>query len=91
MQISLIQDCGIEFSRGLVLLQGNMLLTRDQKHVKLADFGLAREETKGFMTCEAGTYRWMAPEVIVSNRFQSLSTGYHKLRCLDWLISDIQP
>lgn len=44
---------------------GNMLLTGDQKHVKLADFGLAREETKGFMTCEAGTYRWMAPEVIV--------------------------
>lgn len=44
---------------------GNMLLTRDQKHVKLADFGLAREETKGFMTCEAGTYRWMAPEVMI--------------------------
>ena len=46
---------------------GNMLLTGDQKHVKLADFGLAREETKGFMTFEAGTYRWMAPEVGVSS------------------------
>ena len=67
-----------------------MLLTRDQKHVKLADFGLAREETKGFMTCEAGTYRWMAPEVTVSIDF-NLSFGNHKLRCLDWLISDIQP
>lgn len=49
------------------MFAGNMLLTGDQKHVKLADFGLAREETKGFMTCEAGTYRWMAPEVIVSS------------------------
>ncbi|ESQ31150.1 hypothetical protein EUTSA_v10004342mg [Eutrema salsugineum] len=45
------------------LKPSNMLLTGDQKHVKLADFGLAREETKGFMTCEAGTYRWMAPEL----------------------------
>ncbi|KAH0918381.1 hypothetical protein HID58_026041 [Brassica napus] len=58
---------GMEFlnANGIIhrdLKPSNMLLTRDQKHVKLADFGLAREETKGFMTCEAGTYRWMAPE-----------------------------
>ena len=33
---------------------------------KLAGFGLAREETRVFMTSEAGTYRWMAPEVILS-------------------------
>jgi len=40
------------------------LLTADQKSVKLADFGLAREETvTEMMTAETGTYRWMAPEV----------------------------
>lgn len=33
------------------------------KQVKLADFGLAREQIEGAMTSEAGTYRWMAPEV----------------------------
>ena len=32
--------------------------------MKLADFGLAREETvTEMMTAETGTYRWMAPEV----------------------------
>jgi len=44
------------------------LVTGDMKHVKLADFGLAREKTLGGMTCEAGTYRWMAPEVMILSR-----------------------
>ncbi|KAK4368016.1 hypothetical protein RND71_011808 [Anisodus tanguticus] len=42
--------------------QGNLLLTEDKRIVKLADFGLAREEADSEMTTEAGTYRWMAPE-----------------------------
>lgn len=39
-------------------------MTADHKTVKLADFGLAREESvTEMMTAETGTYRWMAPEV----------------------------
>ncbi|XP_057530551.1 serine/threonine-protein kinase STY13 [Amaranthus tricolor] len=42
----------------------NLILTSDQKTVKLADFGLAREESvTEMMTAETGTYRWMAPEL----------------------------
>ncbi|XP_039050479.1 serine/threonine-protein kinase STY13-like [Hibiscus syriacus] len=42
----------------------NLLLTANQRSVKLADFGLAREETvTEMMTAETGTYRWMAPEL----------------------------
>ncbi|KAG6488494.1 hypothetical protein ZIOFF_049737 [Zingiber officinale] len=42
----------------------NLLLTANQKNVKLIDFGLAREETvTEMMTAETGTYRWMAPEL----------------------------
>ncbi|XP_052191185.1 serine/threonine-protein kinase STY13 [Diospyros lotus] len=42
----------------------NLLLTGDHKTVKLADFGLAREESlTEMMTAETGTYRWMAPEL----------------------------
>lgn len=42
----------------------NLLLTEDQKSVKLIDFGLAREESlTEMMTAETGTYRWMAPEL----------------------------
>ncbi|GER29512.1 kinase family protein [Striga asiatica] len=42
----------------------NLLLTEDHKTVKLADFGLAREESlTEMMTAETGTYRWMAPEL----------------------------
>lgn len=47
------------------LLTENLILTADHKTVKLADFGLAREESlTEMMTAETGTYRWMAPEVL---------------------------
>ncbi|KAM1015050.1 hypothetical protein ACFX1T_044783 [Malus domestica] len=47
-----------------VLFPENLILTADQKTVKLADFGLAREESlTEMMTAENGTYRWMAPEL----------------------------
>ncbi|KAF8014252.1 hypothetical protein BT93_H0173 [Corymbia citriodora subsp. variegata] len=45
------------------LKPSNLLLTEDKKHLKLADFGLAREEESTEMTSETGTYRWMAPEL----------------------------
>ncbi|GAB2283752.1 hypothetical protein Dimus_018244 [Dionaea muscipula] len=42
----------------------NLILTADHKTLKLADFGLAREESlTEMMTAETGTYRWMAPEL----------------------------
>ncbi|KAJ4878701.1 Protein kinase superfamily protein [Raphanus sativus] len=74
LDLNLSISFALDISRGMEFLNANaiihrdlkprnMLLTKDQKHVKLADFGLAREEIKGFMTCEAGTYRWMAPEL----------------------------
>lgn len=45
-------------------------MTADHKTVKLADFGLAREESlTEMMTAETGTYRWMAPEVHTSRKF----------------------
>lgn len=54
----------------------NLLLTADQKTVKLADFGLAREESlTEMMTAETGTYRWMAPEVLDTWIPPSMSTS----------------
>uniref|UniRef100_A0A9I9CSP0 Protein kinase domain-containing protein n=1 Tax=Cucumis melo TaxID=3656 RepID=A0A9I9CSP0_CUCME len=53
-------------SNGIIyrdLKPSNLLLTEDKQRVKLANFGLAREEISGEMTTEAGTYRWMAPEL----------------------------
>lgn len=53
-------------------IPGNLLFTEDKKQIKVADFGLAREEIMDEMTCEAGTYRWMAPEVLVFFSFSKL-------------------
>ncbi|XP_042514834.1 serine/threonine-protein kinase STY13-like isoform X2 [Macadamia integrifolia] len=52
----------------------NLLLTENQKSVKLADFGLAREESvTEMMTAETGTYRWMAPEQVRPSLPEDLS------------------
>ncbi|MCL7021707.1 hypothetical protein MKW94_014572, partial [Papaver nudicaule] len=62
------------------LKPANMLLTEDCMKLKLADFGMAREKTAGeVMTCEAGTYKWMAPEVQIHSNSTSLllSNMYH--------------
>ncbi|GAB4825749.1 hypothetical protein Ancab_008624 [Ancistrocladus abbreviatus] len=44
--------------------EGAHAKVHEGKTVKLADFGLAREESlTKMMTVETGTYRWMAPEL----------------------------
>lgn len=54
-----------DMQTNFLYLAENLLLTEDRKTVKLADFGLAREESlTEMMTAETGTYRWMAPEVV---------------------------
>ncbi|KAL5819409.1 hypothetical protein ACOSQ4_023251 [Xanthoceras sorbifolium] len=72
MKVSLSLGLGISrameylHANGIIhrdLKPSNILLTEDTMEIKLADFGLAREEIMDEMTCEAGTYRWMAPEL----------------------------
>nr|XP_004509294.1 serine/threonine-protein kinase STY13-like [Cicer arietinum] len=46
------------------LKPGNLVLAEDKMHIKLSEFGMAREEICGEMTSEAGTYRYMAPELL---------------------------
>jgi serine/threonine protein kinase len=52
-----------------MLFLGNLLLTKDRNHVKLAGFEVARDNICDEMTCEAGTYRYMAPEVYIYIHF----------------------
>ncbi|XP_058081800.1 serine/threonine/tyrosine-protein kinase HT1-like [Magnolia sinica] len=65
LDISRVMEC--LHANGIIhrdLKPDNLLLTGDHKKLKLADFGLAREETvTEMMTAETGTYRWMAPEL----------------------------
>ncbi|KAL6518794.1 hypothetical protein OROHE_017547 [Orobanche hederae] len=65
LDISRAMEC--LHSHGIIhrdLKPENLLLTEDHKTIKLADFGLAREESlTEMMTAETGTYRWMAPEL----------------------------
>ncbi|KAK6943376.1 Serine-threonine/tyrosine-protein kinase, catalytic domain [Dillenia turbinata] len=59
----LVEKYGISYLNHIANTD-NLLLTANQRSVKLADFGLAREESvTEMMTAETGTYRWMAPEL----------------------------
>ena len=44
-----------------------------QKNLKITDFGLAREVEQTTRMSAAGTYAWMAPEVIKLSRFSKKS------------------
>lgn len=58
------------------LKSGNLLLDKNDV-VKVADFGLARfQDGGGDMTAETGTYRWMAPEVINHQPYDSKADVY---------------
>ncbi len=43
------------------------------KTLKITDFGLARESAKTTRMSAAGTYAWMAPEVIKNSTFSKAS------------------
>ncbi|QQP37830.1 Putative LOC100876041, partial [Caligus rogercresseyi] len=43
------------------------------KTLKITDFGLARESANTTRMSAAGTYAWMAPEVIKSSMFSKAS------------------
>jgi PREDICTED: hypothetical protein len=43
------------------------------KILKITDFGLAREICKTTSMSQAGTYAWMAPEVIKNSKFSKAS------------------
>lgn len=54
----------------------------EHKTLKITDFGLAREWHKTTQMSAAGTYAWMAPEVIKASTF---SKGSDVWRCsLGW-------
>ncbi|CAN7995282.1 unnamed protein product, partial [Ixodes hexagonus] len=60
------------------LKSSNVLLSEQygeltQKTLKITDFGLAREVYKTTRMSTAGTYAWMAPEVIKSSTFSKAS------------------
>ena len=63
----------------------NVLVTRDG-YLKLTDFGLAKDTTKGstYMTGYMGTYGYKAPEVIRSDPYYTTACDIWSLACLGY-------
>lgn len=55
------------------------------KTLKITDFGLAREVYKTTRMSAAGTYAWMAPEVIKASIFSKASDVWRYVACLKHL------
>lgn len=55
----------------------------EHKTLKITDFGLAREWHKTTQMSAAGTYAWMAPEVIKASTFSKGSDVWRYSQCWD--------
>jgi serine/threonine protein kinase len=54
------------FQRLMFKFEPTLMFISCLQVVKVADFGVARVQAQtGIMTAETGTYRWMAPEVVL--------------------------
>merc|ERR1719356_411204 len=77
-----------------LLLASPIVGNEDVPQVKVSDFGLSRactavEQTQNqaFMTSGAGTYHWMAPEVLDGNSYDEKVDVYSYGICLYELIA----
>ena len=64
------------------LKAANLLLNSDCSVIKVGDFGVARIIGNQDMTAETGTYRWMAPEVIQHQFYNSKADVYSFSICV---------
>ncbi|KDO22025.1 TKL protein kinase [Saprolegnia parasitica CBS 223.65] len=71
---------------GMTYLHANAIIHRDlksrnvlldsKKGTKLTDFGVARVDVQATMTAGVGTFRWMAPEVLMYGRYSVAADIY---------------
>ncbi|OQR88196.1 protein kinase [Achlya hypogyna] len=57
-------------------LKSRNILVDSVKGAKLTDFGVSREVTAETMTIGVGTYRWMAPEILLHNHYSVAADIY---------------
>jgi len=61
-----------------VLIQNKVKGPEDEILCKIADFGLTRqiEESSNYTSALAGTFHWMAPEVLENNKYSTAADVY---------------
>jgi len=76
-----------------LLLAGQVVTPKDVPQAKVSDFGLSRawlpdqQRGQAVMTCGAGTYHWMAPEVLDGHSYDEKVDVYSYGICLYELVA----
>ncbi|XVF86094.1 hypothetical protein PTKIN_Ptkin18bG0013500 [Pterospermum kingtungense] len=103
MPLKLTLKYALDVAKGMSYIHGlgfihrdlksdNLLIAAD-KSIKIADFGFARIEAQNeLMTPDAGTYRWMAPELIQRKRYYTRKVDVYSFGVVLWeLITGLLP
>ncbi|KAG7387192.1 hypothetical protein PHYPSEUDO_014584 [Phytophthora pseudosyringae] len=78
---------GLQFLHSFDIIHRNLLMTAEGR-VKLADFGISRSNDQSeLMTGCCGTFQWMAPEVLTSQKY-SLSADVYSFGVIMWEICE---
>ncbi|KAL3538228.1 hypothetical protein ACH5RR_001594 [Cinchona calisaya] len=87
MALDIARGMGYIHSQGIVhrdLKPDNILISNDF-HLKVADFGLACEESQcRRLTDIAGTYRWMAPEMVKGKKSNNRKIDVYSFGLILW-------
>eukprot|EP00240_Pyramimonas_obovata_P000695 CAMPEP_0118928308 /NCGR_PEP_ID=MMETSP1169-20130426/5581_1 /TAXON_ID=36882 /ORGANISM="Pyramimonas obovata, Strain CCMP722" /LENGTH=582 /DNA_ID=CAMNT_0006870243 /DNA_START=331 /DNA_END=2076 /DNA_ORIENTATION=- len=101
LTIPQVLNIGIDTAKGMEYLHSLGIVHRDLKpanllmtatgKVKVADFGVSRKDGGDPMTAEVGTYRYMAPEIMACEEYDSSADLYSFALTMSELLTNQVP
>lgn len=76
------------FNLSVLVMEPGGATNLHEKTLKITDFEQVRESDRTTTMSRVGTYAWMAPEVIITERFSKASDVWRSACCISDILED---